>query len=330
MSHNHVENKQLVWRFFHELDAAGPGNIQPVLEKYCHADAVWEVFYPFNTLRGIDRVAEQFWIPLKQAMPDMERRPDMLIAGTYHETDWVSCMGYFAGTFLNPWLNIPATAGILYLRIGENYAIQDGKIARAYVLLDILDVMRQAGTYPLRKMAGSAELVPGPASHDGLAVDVHDDELGAKTIATVLEMHGHLPKYDGTTMVVGRHSPHWHPNMMWYGPAGIGSTRGERGFVDYHGRPFLTAFPDRGSEGTPGHYIRIGDGRFAVTSGWPSLRGTHLGGGWLGLPPSGRSVEMRVADWYRADAQGLLVENWVMIDIVYILSQFGLEVLTES
>ena len=39
---------------------------------------------------------------------------------------------------------------------------------------------------------------------------------------------------------------HWHPNFMWYGPAGIGTTRGMKGFEDYHQIPFLVAFPDRG------------------------------------------------------------------------------------
>ena len=329
MSEHHLNNKKIVWQFFHDLDAAEPRDIKQVLAKYCHEDVVWEIFYPFNTLQGIDQAADQFWGPLKESMPDLERRPDIHIAGSYKDTDWVSAMGYFVGTLFNPWLKIPATANIIYLRIGENYALKDGKIARAYVLLDIIDVMRQVGVNPLRRSPGSPELVPGPATHDGNCLTLHDDELGAKTMATVLEMQAGLPKFNGVRIVTGKHSPHWHPNMMWYGPAGIGSCRGRKGFRDFHGVPFLTAFPDRGSEGTPGHYIRIGDGRFAVTSGWPSLKATHLGGGWLGLPPSGRPVEMRVADWYRADHDGLLIENWVMIDILHMLSQFGLDVLEE-
>jgi hypothetical protein len=54
---------------------------------------------------------------------------------------------------------------------------------------------------------------------------------------------------------------------MWYGAGGIGTTRGLKGFEDYHQIPFLVAFPDRkGSD--IGHFIRIGDGHYAVTGGW--------------------------------------------------------------
>ena len=39
---------------------------------------------------------------------------------------------------------------------------------------------------------------------------------------------------------------YWHPNMCWYGPSGIGSTRGIQGFRLAHQIPFLNAMPDRG------------------------------------------------------------------------------------
>jgi hypothetical protein len=133
------------------------------------------------------------------------------------------------------------------------------------------------------------------------------------------------------------HSPHWHDNMNWYGPAGIGSTRGQRGFDDYHGALFIQAFPDRigfpraagGREEAPGHYIQAGDGRFAVTGGWPSLHATHTGGQWLGLPPTGRRIEMRVADWYRTDEDDKLIDNWVLIDVLHMLVQMGYDVLDD-
>ena len=38
---------------------------------------------------------------------------------------------------------------------------------------------------------------------------------------------------------------------------------------------------------------------------------------------------MRVADWYRADEDGKLIDNWVMIDLLDILSQAGLDVLDD-
>jgi hypothetical protein len=225
-------------------------------------------------------------------------------------------------------------------RFGFCATVRDGRIASAYVLLDLLDVMQQAGCYPLRRMPGSDVQWPLPPAESSNRIALHDPELGARTLRIVEEMQTGLAKGDDLKDLAklrGRHSPHWHRNMNWYGPAGIGSSRGQRGFLDYHGALFIQAFPDRSGiarepgddEARPGSYMSVGDGPYAVTTGWPLMRGTHTGGGWLGVPPSGRAVTMRVADWYRADVDGKLIDNWVMIDLLDILAQFGLDVLDD-
>jgi hypothetical protein len=74
------------------------------------------------------------------------------------------------------------------------------------------------------------------------------------------------------------------------------------------------------------HYVRIGDGRYSATGGWPSRHMMHMGGGWLGMGPTGRPITMRVMDFYRAD-EGLIRENWVPIDILDVLMQMEVDVL---
>ncbi|OBQ27350.1 MAG: hypothetical protein AN485_24450, partial [Anabaena sp. MDT14b] len=88
--------------------------------------------------------------------------------------------------------------------------------------------------------------------------------------------------------------------MGWYGPSGIGTTRGLEGFVDYNQLPFRTAFPRIPNKQPAGmgkhggsHYVRIGDGSFSATGGWPSRHMMHLGGGWLGQAVTGRAITMR-------------------------------------
>ena len=298
---------------------------------------VWEIFHPFNTLQGIEQINKVFWQPLKIAFPDYEQRIEIIVAGEYEHGDWVSMRGHIAGSFLHAWIGIPPTQGLCYLRFGLNVLIHNRKITKAYVLLDILDVMRQADLYPLRRMPGSAESWPAPPAGTGIDFDECDHGQGATSLRIVLEMLHGLGEMNLHDLNKAEYSAHWHANVNWYGPAGIGSTRGKRGFREYHGRLFLQAFPDRkilerdhdGPQDGPGDYIRLGDGRFAVVSGWPCIRATHRGGGWLGLGPSGRKVEMRVADWYRLSDDNRLIENWVMIDIPHILDQIGLNILSE-
>jgi hypothetical protein len=111
-----------------------------------------------------------------------------------------------------------------------------------------------------------------------------------------------------------------------------------QGFVDYHQLPFRTAFPKRKGGGQwdeiadikarhgGGHYVRIGDGPYSVTGGWPSVFATHVGPNFLGVGPTGRPVTMRVMDFY-LHHEGLIRENWVPLDVLDLLSQMGVDVM---
>ena len=331
-------HKRMLADFLTAIAECSTDELARVVGAYSHDDATWEVFHPFNTLHGADEVRQDFWAPLKRSFPDLEVRQHFTVAGEYEGQEWVSTLGHVMGSFAIPWIGIPATHQVCFLRFGLNVLVEDGKIARAHVHLDIVDVMRQAGCYPFRQMPGSPEQWPAPPGSSGADLFGYDPELGRRTLTTTREMQASLPppaKDLAAHRAQIQHSPHWHPNMNWYGPAGIGSCRGMQQFRQYHVRLFLQAFPDRtgGSTpwpaSTPGHYIQAGDGHFSVTGGWPSLRGTHRGGGWLGMAPTGRTVDMRVADWYRTDHDHLLIDNWVMIDVLHVLVQLGYDVLDD-
>ena len=327
----HAQNKRLVAEF---LAGMGSGDVRRDLDKYCHSDCRFEIFHPFNTIDGLDAVAARFFVPLRTSFPNLEYRQAFHLGGEYEGHDMVSTWGHVHGTFDAPWLGIPQTHNLAFLSFGLNAIVRNGKIAKAYILLDIVDVMRQAGYYPFRDSPGTMERWPFPPADTGATALSHDPEKGADSLRIIREMQMGLLKPDEIKAQVNRHSPHWHEHMNWYGPAGIGSMRGRRSYGNFHGSLFLQAFPDRGGfprepagpQDAPGHYIRLGDGRYAVTAGYPSLRGTHTGPEWLGLPPTGRKIELRVADWYRLDNDGKIYDNWVMMDIPHIVQQMGMDI----
>ncbi|MGB6230300.1 MAG: hypothetical protein WBF53_09265 [Litorimonas sp.] len=265
-------------------------------------------------------------------MPDYEIRPGLVLEGTYEDRRHASLLGHIMGNFLAPLASIPPTQKLTALRFGMNAVFEDGRIIASFVMLDLIDLMLKSGVYPFRAMPGSAGHWPFTP------IDTHHGEIadGNRTLAIVREMQHGLPA--GPAVVdrasaAAHHSPHWAARMNWFGPAGIGSSRGMEGFRDSHGALFLKAFPDRRglprAEGTDidreGHFCEIGDGRFAMTAGWPVMRGRHSGAHWLGLPPTHVEVDMRVADWYRVDRNHKIADNWVMIDIPHILQQMGLD-----
>lgn len=285
---------------------------------------------PFEDLDGADGLYEAAYRPLIAAIPDLERRDFIVMAGADKGEDWVGCAGHYIGVFEYPWLDIPPTQHIVGMRYHEFFHIVDEQIVEMQALWDIPQMMMAAKAWPIAPSLGREMPWLPPATLDGVLLTPQAAERSQRTIERVLAMHAALGKYNGQpptreVLDLMRMVDHWHPHFMWYGPAGIGTTRGLRGFEDFHQIPFLVAFPDRRGDPAIGHFIRIGDGNYAVTGGWGYLQATHTGDNFLGIGATGKRIKMRVMDFYRCDEQ-TIVENWIPMDIPHILLQMGIDV----
>jgi predicted ester cyclase len=331
-----LRNKKTAKRLLDNLASATPATLDKCLSEAYHPDAEWRGSHPMNEVKGIEAIKEKVWLPLLSSFPNLERRDSIILGGNFKGNDVVGMMGHYAGTFIKDWFGIPATGGLIYLRYGEIHHLVDGKIAQSSVLIDVLDVIRQAGFWPLPPCLGSNEMWAAPITGDGWLLHETDPVQSAETLALTLAMHHSLGadpdnatdnglKVEREALLNMSQKEYWHPKMMWYGPCGIGTSRGLEGFVDLHQRPFRLAFPNRKSGGA-NHYCKIGDGKYSLTAGWPSVIAKHEGSGWLGLPASNKPINMRVMDFYLID-EGLIRENWVPIDILHILFQMDVDVL---
>ena len=320
---------ETVVRFYDALTR----NDKDVARALLAEDVIWCAAHPINDHIGAESVFSAFWDPILLALPDVEYRPLVRVAGPYDGEamdgdgaagDWVNSTGYLVGTFRQPFLGIPPTGRTLYLRFGELIRVEVGRIAEAYIILDFIGAMEQACVCPLRPSLGSPGLVLPPAGQDGLDHSADPTE-SQRSITLVRDMIDGLMRFDGASLLSMDQERYWHPDFMWYGPAGIGTSRGLSGFRAHHQGPFLKGFPKRGVDRTKS---LVAEGRYVATGGWPHMTGSHLGGGWLGLPPTGKDVTMRVMDWWRRDGD-LLKENWVSIDLLHVLDQFGLDVFAQ-
>ncbi|SNR66698.1 ester cyclase [Halorubrum vacuolatum] len=200
--------------------------------------------------------------------------------------------------------------------------MEDGMIVETRTIFDHLDLLRQAG-YRFFPSLAPETLIPGPTTQDGLLFDEYEDSQTEQTMQLVEDMlFEGLNSYEEEGLEGMEMNQYWHDDFMWYGPAGIGTTRGIDGFQDFHQGPFLKAFADR----EVGHHdARIAEGQYCASTGWPAVIGTHVGDGWLGLPATGKSADMRVIDVWRREGD-LLAENWVFIDMIDLLNQLGVDV----
>ena len=259
--------KRTVWSATQRLPGAG---FESTLRELLTPDAQWVVSHPVNDLVGPEAVAAGFCAPLLTALPDLERRTDLFFAGQWDGRAcggaglWVTCTGHYLGTFTQPLFGIPATGEPVWLRFGEFYRVEDGRIAEARILLDLVDLARQAGRPVLPKSPGLDGLVPGPRGHDGLLLGETDPAQGRACLELVEAMISGLGRYDRNDLKSMGMTHFWHPQMMWYGPCGIGTTRALSGFERHHQKPFLTALPDRKGGN---HRARFGEGAFAASTG---------------------------------------------------------------
>ena len=320
----HTRNKELIRPLRRALYDYEPAGVQAALSQAFLKDAPVHLAYPFEDLDGAEGLYAQAFVPLHKAIPDLERRDTIVMAGTSpRDNDWVGCCGYYTGTFAAPWLDIPPTGHKVAMRFHEFFRVEDGRVVEMQALWDIPEMMMQAGAWPMAPSLGREWHVPGPATQDGIVPAPHNAERSEASRKLVSDMLAALGNYATGGVEAMRLGDYWHPRFSWYGPSGIGTGRGLSGFRDWHQIPFLNAMPDR--VGTLGKGDLFGDGDYVGFTAWPGMRATITGDGWLGIAPSGQKITMRSLDFWRRE-NGLIRENWVLVDILDVFRQIGVDV----
>ena len=318
----HSRNKRHITPFqaaLYDCDAARlPAQLRAVFAPDCQI----HLTFPFEDLDGADALYERAYLPLLAAMPDLERRDFIVTAGESQGEHWVGCAGHYVGVFEKPWLDIPPTRHVAAMRYHEFFRMEAGKVVEMQALWDIPQVMMQANAWPLSPSLGVEWVVPGPAMADGIVSGPYDPQQSAASKNLVLDMLLALKRSPQGPAAMEL-DKYWHPKMMWYGPAGIGSMRRIAGFRYWHQIPFLKAMPDRTTATDKG--ILYGDGAYVGFTAWPGMKMTITGDGWLGIAPSQQQLTMRSLDFWRCE-NGMIRENWVLVDLLDVYDQIGVDV----
>jgi len=308
-------------------------HIKQHLKNHFAEDAVINLAHPFETLNGPSELYEQVYAPLITAIPDLERRDYIIMSGKGAndglDGNWVGCGGFYTGIFAKPWLDIPATNHPVTMRFHEFYQIEDGKIIAMQALWDIPEVMMQANAWPMTPSLGVEWLVPSPATQDGIVTKEYDTDKASASRKLVVDMLSGLSRHKDEGAEAMGLEAFWHPKMLWYGPTGIGTNRRISGFRNWHQIPFLKAMPDRegSSAATNLNSILFADHDYVAITGWPNMQMTVSGDGWLGIAAAGQKITMRSLDFWRCE-NGLIRENWVLVDLLHVYNQLGIDVFT--
>ena len=193
----------------------------------------------------------------------------------------------------------------------------------------------QAKAWPMAPSLGREWCVPGPSTLDGINEGEIFTEKSSSSLEHVVSMANAMkrhPSEGGPELM--ELEKYWHKNMNWYGPSGIGSSRGIDGFRNWHQIPFLNAMPDRGKLtsydkkdgwGEDIFYHFFSENEYVAVTGWPNMKQTISHGGWLGIAPVNKVITLRSLDFWRLE-HGKIRENWVLVDLLDIYNQIGVNV----
>ena len=327
MNDSHRQNKTAIKRLCKTLYDFDEQAVRAVLGHLLSPDAACHFSHPLGDVES-SQLYDAVFSPLRFALPDLERRDMICIAGSDHDkAAWVGCAGHYIGNFKTPFLGIPPTGHIAHIRFHEFFRFENGKVVEIQAIWDLPELMMQAGVWPMAPSLGREWNVPAPATQDGLNPPATHLEHASTSVQHVIDMLTALQRYPSQGGVeVMEMELYWHPHFSWYGPAGIGSSRGGDGFRNCHQQPFLNAMPDRGQypEEVSHHFFAEGD--YVGVTGWPNMAQTISGDGWLGIAPTHQKITLRSLDFWRLE-KGLIRENWVLVDLLDVWAQIGVDVM---
>ena len=324
------EEKKLVLKYFNSIDDTKSENLIDSISEYTSDNFKMKCTHPFNELNGVNQVANNLWVPIKNSFKPIQRRIDIFYAGINsldnNEGIWVTSMGHFMGVFNKPFLGIQPNYKSILLRYAEFYKVENNKISEGAIFLDIMNFMQQLGLSIIPESTGLVCVTPGPMNHKGLKFDHSDNNESQKTLELIHRMRDRLVTGSKMKSYVEELTLDWHDDMIWWGPGGIGASYTIDGYTKGHTKPFQDSLEFIKFNG---HILSSAEDDLGGWFGWPNLIMKSMGG-YLGLTnASDIESEMRVVDLYRRDGDKI-AENWIFIDHLHFLKLLGIDLLQRN
>lgn len=326
-------NKSIVWKLWDDLATAPSADSAAAFEAAMGTDVRWHGFAPLGSLVGTDALVEKFWQPFVSSFADLRRETHIFFGGQSNgraDGDiskdgqwWVTGTGLFHGVFARDYLSIPANGKEVSIRWGEFCRFDDGVISEIYFLIDLIDLIQQAGFEVLPPARGADHLYPAPAAGDGVLRDPSDPAQSAYSLEHIRAfIYDGLNAFDESDLASMGMANWFHPDVAWYGPGGIGACLSFHEFETLHQAPWLVAFPDRQVQDLD---AIIAEGVYSAAPGWSGVLATHTGP-YLDTAATNNRIEFNGLDWWKR-TDDVFIENWVFVDMVHLFQQFGIDLI---
>ncbi len=163
-----LNNKKFVIENFRNIYGLKKINLKKNLLNIFDKDIKVNCFEPLNEFNGIDNFIEKFWNPLFDAFPDIERRENIILGGSFRDKVQVGSYSTLSGFFLKPWLGIKPNFKMINLKCCEIHEIKNERIIESHILIDVMDFLRQADKWVINPSRGSEGAWLPPFNTDGV------------------------------------------------------------------------------------------------------------------------------------------------------------------
>lgn len=227
-----------------------------------------------------------------------------------------SSMTYSIGIWQNHLGPLAATGQRANVRIMDGYRVSGGRITHNWMMIDMLDLLRQSGHTPLalsplpqgRDYPPMAmEGIPAPIS---LFVKAKDTEASRQIVQAVLS-----EEWTGTVDAM----TYWSESMRWYGPVPFGMARGKAEYRTHFLQPLQKAFTNRKISLD----VMTCEGKFCAARG--TFTGVHVGT-WLGLTATHAKLRLDFGMHWHVEGESI-VESWAIFDLPKMFLQIGVDLL---
>ena len=272
-------------------------------DKYWTEDMIWHGPPGWGVVHGRDSFKYDVQAEIYKGFPDYHAVNVIELA----EGDLVAATGYFTGTHEGDWNGIPPTGIKIEAWFSDFWRVEGDRLAENWVMIDMLGILQQLGAVP-----GA----PKPRSRQ--FKDSETDSVSTKeNLELMHRMYEALNTYD-----LEAHDKYWTEDMIWHGPPEWGDVHGRDSFKYDVQAEIYKGFPDYHAI----NIVELAEGNLVAATGY--YTGTHKSD-WFGIPPTGKKIEGWFSDFWRVEGDRL-AENWVMIDMLGILQQLGIDPLAQT
>ena len=161
-------NKLIVRRYLNSIINEGISKLDDNLDKSFSKEIKVNCFHPLNEFSGLNDFKQKFWIPLFEALPDIERREQIVIGGAFRDKIQVGSISILSGTFKKSLFGIKPINKMVNLKCCEIHQLKNNKIVESHILIDLIDLIFQTGINPIYPSRGSEGVWLNPINTDGV------------------------------------------------------------------------------------------------------------------------------------------------------------------